>query len=325
MATVSTDSSRYPVLNPDLQVSFYYRLGVLSRTYLQEALGEALISVGVPKLDGELARLVSPKHLSRVASFGLRGEVFFPVPSLLRSDPRLIGYYRLLFGFSQKGFYTRGPFGPFKRLEDTGTIPIHLDRALEPLCASLVGTAQKLIDGLGELSTDLVHDLQLLTLGPQLRGSRNTALGQDATQQVFDLIRAVVGDYAVSTTGRVIEILNDSQRTVLVEFSNDPDVRIVELLPSGRRPRVSVEVKGGSDISNVHNRLGEAEKSHQKAKNAGFFEFWTILRSRVDLAQARRESPTTSHFFDLDAILDVTSGEHRRFRELLVSLLGMRA
>jgi hypothetical protein len=32
---------------------------------------------------------------------------------------------------------------------------------------------------------------------------------------------------------------------------------------------VAVEIKGGKDYSNIHNRIGEAEKSHQKAKKEG--------------------------------------------------------
>jgi hypothetical protein len=87
---------------------------------------------------------------------------------------------------------------------------------------------------------------------------------------------------------------------------------------------VSIEVKGGTDISNIHNRLGEAEKSHQKARNRGFFEFWTIVRCDVDPAMAARESPTTSRFFHLDRISDQKAPEHREFRDLLGSLLGIQ-
>ena len=178
--------------------------------------------------------------------------------------------------------------------------------------------------GVDELSLAGVRDLQLLTLGPQLRGSWNTRLGQDATQEVFALLRDIVSPNTVEEDARSLTIRNDSGRQVLVEFQSDPDICIVELLPSGRRPRVSVEIKGGGDRSNVHNRLGEAEKSHQKAKQQGFFEFWTILRAKVSLEQARAESPTTTHFFDLDAIKDPATPEHRLFRELVGSLIGMR-
>jgi len=85
-----------------------------------------------------------------------------------------------------------------------------------------------------------------------------------------------------------------------------------------------MEIKGGAARSNIHNRLGEAEKSHQKAKSRGFFEFWTIVRCQTDPAVAREESPTTSHFFNLDRIKDPTTPQRTRFREMLGSLIGIR-
>jgi len=47
------------------------------------------------------------------------------------------------------------------------------------------------------------------------------------------------------------------------------------------RNRISIEVKGGTDYSNIHNRLGEAEKTHQNAKAAGFTEFWTVITLKI--------------------------------------------
>ena len=166
--------------------------------------------------------------------------------------------------------------------------------------------------------------LQLLTLGPQLRGSENTRLGQDATRLVFDLIKSITTSHIKESTERIIIIENDSGRTVLIEFFSDPDVQITEKLESGIRSLVAIEIKGGTDSSNIHNRLGEAEKSHQKARNRGFFEFWTIVRVDIDDIAAKRESPTTSRFFHLDRIIDKMSQDHRTFCELLGSLLGIR-
>jgi len=281
-------------------------------------------SLDIQILDDQLAEYVEPKHLKRVASFGIRGEVFFPVPYIIEANPYLLGYYRLLFGLSQKESYNKGPFGKFKRLEERGEIPDHLKPPISALCKSLIKTAQMLVDGIDDLSWSVVHDLQLLTLGPQLRGSENTKLGQQATKQVFALIEGIVSPYVKETTARTILIENDSRRAVLIEFLSDPDVRVTEKLPSGVRPLVSIEVKGGTDASNIHNRLGEAEKSHQKAKNLGFFEFWTIVRVDVDPAMAKRESPTTSHFFHLNRIKDPGTKEHREFCDLLASLMGIR-
>ncbi len=321
---VAADATSLPVLEPNLQISFYYRLQQLKNLYLHDALKKTIVEIDLQALDDQLAHYVEPDHLKRIASLGLRGEVFFPVPCVIQANPFLLGYYRLLFGFSQKEFYNKGPFGRFKQLEDKGEIPDPARGQIPALCTSLVRTAEMLVDGIGDLSLPLAHELQLLTLGPQLRGGRNAQLGQDATEEVFELIKATVGSYAVDIGERAIRIENDSHRTVLIEFASDPDVRIVEQLSSTIRPLVSVEIKGGADRSNIHNRLGEAEKSHQKAKSRGFFEFWTILRSEVDLALAHRESPTTSHFFNLDRIKQAGTQEHRAFCELLGSLVGIR-
>lgn len=314
----------FEVLGANLQISFYYRLEAIRQQYLHQALRRTVEKLDIHVLDGQLAQYVSPKHLSRVASHGLRGEVFFPVPCTIQANPFLLGYYRLLFGLSQKAFYGKGPFGRFKRLEERGDIPDALQAQIEALCASLVKTAQSLVDGIDELSLSVVHELQLLTVGPQLRGSENTRLGQEAMKRMFRLVSTVVGSYAREATERTIRIENDSGRTVLVEFFSDPDIRVTQKLESGVRPLVSMEVKGGTDVSNIHNRLGEAEKSHQKARKLGFFEFWTVIRCDVDHELAKRESPTTTHFFQLDRIAARGTPEHAQFRELLGSLIGIR-
>ncbi len=159
-----------PVLSPDLQVAFYYILGSLRKECLAEALRETVAGLRVAEIDRELERCVPPAALQKVASFGLRGEVVFPVPLVLRANPSLLGYYRLLFGLSQKEFYNKGPFGRFKGLEESGQNPPRTDGQLEALCRSLIETAARLVDGLDDLSLPIVHELQLLTLGPQLRG-----------------------------------------------------------------------------------------------------------------------------------------------------------
>ncbi len=314
----------FSVLEPRLQISFFYKLEALRGVYLDQGLSDAVRSLDIADVDADLRRFVERKALGKLASFGLRGEVVFAVPTVLRASPKLLGYYGLLYGLSQKEFYNKGPFGRFKRLEEKGEIPEGLEALLPGLCRSLAKSGEALIEGIDRLSLGIVDDLQLLTIGPQLRGSENTRLGQDATRQVFDLIHAIVRPSVKKVHARSISLVNDSKREVRIEFASDPDICITEQLKSASRPLVSVEIKGGADISNVHNRLGEAEKSHQKAKNRGYFEFWTILRVDVEQAIMRRESPTTTHFFHLDKIDVPASREHQEFREILGSVLGIR-
>ena len=316
-------SKSLPVLKPDLQISFHYRLQSLRGLYLGGALGATVERVDLKAVNRELDRYVTKASLKKVATAGLRGELFFAVPLVIRANPYLVGYYRLLLGFSQKEFYNKGPFGGFKKLEEAGQVSPAADARVPGLCRSLAGSAELLVSGLDRLSPQAVHDLQLLTLGPQLRGSQNTKLGRDADRQVYDLIQSVVEPYLKASTNRSLTIENDSGRIVQIDFASDPDVRIAQELASGERPLVSIEVKGGTDQSNVHNRLGEAEKSHQKAKARGFFEFWTIIRLDVNASLARQESPTTTHLFHLDRISKPSTRDAKQFRELLSALVGI--
>ena len=315
----------FPILKPDLQVSFCHRLEEIKRRYLYESVRKALMDLDIQQVDDELAQFVAKEHLSKVAGFGLRGETVFAVPVILGRNPFTLGYYRLLLGFSQKEFYNKGPFGALKALEDSGELPERTQCLIAPLCRSLVASAQMLIDGIDILSIDVIRDLQLLTVGPQLRGGENARLGQLASKEVYSLLRGFMAKYLKAETIRTLIIQNEAGRLVEVVFSNDPDVRIVERLQSRVRPLVSIEIKGGADASNIHNRLGEAEKSHQKARRDGFFEFWTIARVEVEESVAHSESPTTSHFFHLDLIQNPATEQHRRFRELVCSILGIRS
>jgi hypothetical protein len=89
---------------------------------------------------------------------------------------------------------------------------------------------------------------------------------------------------------------------------------------------VAIEIKGGTDRSNIWNRLGEAEKSHQSARRRGFVEFWTIYNvPALDLAKAREKSPTTSRFYSLIQLSVATSEELADFRERLLSHVGIAA
>lgn len=315
--------TRYPVLSPDLQVAFHFRLENLRGLYFGGALTQTVEGLDIEQLDRQLARYVPKGALTRVASFGLRGEVVFPVPCLLVANPYLLGYYRLLYGLSQKEFYSAGPFGRFIGLEERGEVPTRVAELVPALCRSLVGTGEKLVEGIGQLTLESIHELQLLTLGPYLRGGQNTRIGAGATREVFSIIKGIVDPALEMSTDRLMRLKNASGRIVVIEFGADPDVRIEELLDSGPRPLVSMEIKGGTDVSNIHNRLGEAEKSHQKAKKRGFFEFWTLVRCDLDLDHARRETPTTGRFFHIDSLQSKTSPEYRQFRDLLCSVIGI--
>jgi hypothetical protein len=314
----------FPVLEPNLQIAFYYRLEAIRARYMGGALKEAVDRVEVATLDKELALYVKRDLLKRVAAFGIRGEVFFPIPALITARPSLLGYYRLLYGLSQKEFYYKGPFGRFRNLEEEGIIRDRTIPLIPTLCKSLIETGGILVEALDYLSLEVVKELQLLTIGPQLRGGENTRIGRKAGSDFYVIIKKLTAQYITEATDRTIILKNDSGRIVVVNFSSDPDVTVDVKLPERMHPLLSIEIKGGTDVSNIHNRLGEAEKSHLKAKNLGYAQFWTVLNVDVDPALARRESPTTTHFFNLERLKKSNTKDRKVFLEHLGPLLGIR-
>ena len=324
MANSKAAPRTFPTLKPDVQIDFYRRLQGLKNSYLHEALKATVGQTDLALLDKELRQHAPSNSLRKIASFGLRGELFFPVPCLLQKRPSLLGYYRLLYGFSQKEFYRHGALGPFKRMEERNELTESTKPQIVKLCKSLAKAGRVFVENLEDLSIQTVRDLQMMTLGAQLRGSRNTRLGKTATAEVFGLIEGLVGPYIESKTPQALELSNDSGRKVSVLFSSDPDIAITEELPTGVRSLVSIEIKGGTDVSNIHNRIGEAEKSHQKARHQGFFELWTILGADVDPETASSESPTTTRFYALSKLRDEASTEHKDFRDQLHSAIGIK-
>lgn len=316
--------NEFPVLVPATQLSFFERLKAAERSHLLPALLDQAGRLDIGRLDQQLLDYAGKEKLAHVARYGLRGELLYPVPCVLEAKPTLLGYYRLLLGFSQKEFY-KAPFTRFKRIENDGVISMTTRPLVEPLCRSLIQSSWILVNGLPALSEQTLHSLTLLTLGPQLRGSRNVNLGVDAIRMVYALIRTIVADRIQSEGDSYFVIQSVAGRSYRIEFSPDPDIAIRSIMADGRtRNRIAIEVKGGTDFSNVHNRLGEAEKSHQKAKSEGFTEFWTVINtSGVDPAKWRQETPTTTELFYLEEISDVSKVGYTHFREYLVSELGI--
>src|SRR5205085_2360980 len=102
-------------------------------------------NIPISIVDMELNKFVPSDALQKLASFSIRGEAMFPIPVILRENPFLLGYYRLLLGISQKEFYSKGPFGPFKLMEEKGKLSSKASGKLEELCKSLISTATEFI------------------------------------------------------------------------------------------------------------------------------------------------------------------------------------
>ena len=73
------------------------------------------------------------------------------------------------------------------------------------------------------------------------------------------------------------------------------------------------------------NRIGEAEKSHQKARLSGYVECWTVVNvDRIDIEMAKKESPSTNRFFRISGLLNSISEEFQTFKDLVISCVGIK-
>src|SRR5207245_8133777 len=113
----------------------------------------------------------------------------------LGEEATLTGYYRLLLGASQKRFYRKG----------TGMGPV---------------MAENLAELVRQISPKItardVAELPLLTLGAQLYGSNNNAIGKQATLDVFLSVAEIVRDFIVNQDAKKITVLNASKRRVIL-------------------------------------------------------------------------------------------------------------
>jgi hypothetical protein len=108
----------YKIPAPDLQVDFSLALAEIRNLLLQDALSATVRTLDITEVDKQLAAIVPKESLAALAGHGLRGELLFPVSLVLEANPRLLGYYRLLYGFSKKEFYTKATgVGRFESLE----------------------------------------------------------------------------------------------------------------------------------------------------------------------------------------------------------------
>lgn len=199
-------------------------------------MGRAVATLKVTTIDAELARFAPASSLTELAGHGLRGELMFAVPAVLRADPRLLGYYRLLLGFSQKAFYGSRGVSRFKSMEEKGAFTATQETALDALCSTLASASAALLEGIGarRITRELLDDLALLTVGPKLRGGYNVRAGTAGIVRVFTAISNIVGHAAASTDPQLIELRNAAGRRIFIRFASDPDIRIQEeMAPRG--------------------------------------------------------------------------------------------
>lgn len=320
--------SRFDVPHPGKQVYFAQMLATVRESGLHDVLRATVTQVDGPTLRAQIAQFAPPDGLNLLQGTGVRDEEVFATPVVLEVAPGLMSYYRLLLGVSQKAFYTAATgLNPFKPMEETQTLTDKAKNLLRHLCTDLNDQVTVLLHALpqGTLRDD-VSSLPLMALGAQADGSWRTQIGSKATKQVFESMKQIVRDAGrqYTETPSSITVENNSHREVTLALAPDPDVVIREDFGTSSEYKAAIEIKGGTDYSNVHNRAGEAEKSHAKAVHDGAGTCWTIIDlRRADMARLRRESASTREWIDLTEVLDRTGASWDRLVQITRSAMGI--
>jgi len=296
------------------------------KSVLMDALSEALGQLDPNIAKQQILTYVPAGAQKILAAAGIRDEHVFPVPAVLEKKPSLVGYYRLLLGISQKRFYRQGTeMGPFKSMETAGVLNPKKRPDLERFCVVMAENLAELVRQISpKITARDVSELPLLTLGYQFYGRNNNAIGKKATIEVFRSVVEIVKKFIASQDSARITIRNASKRKVIIALGSDPDIRIREEFEGKLRNILAIEIKGGTDVSNAHNRAGEAEKSHRKAKKQDFRDYWTIISlAGVDPAMLQQESPTTNSWFDVAQVLAREGNDWKEFRSRFAGAVGI--
>lgn len=322
-----TDNSEELKLNlpsPQRQVAFHQLLIAARKEMLGDALKQTMAKVDPEIIAAELAEFAPAEGRRMLAKSGIRDEMVFVTPTLLKTDPILLGYYRLLLGVSKKIFYTADTgLSRFARMEQMAMTTEWHEEHLGELCIALNKVLGELVAQISPRITGQdIHELPLLTLGSQFQGSNNNVLGQAAALGVFLALKDVFEGKIEKETERGIEFMDQRGRPTRIVLSADPDVSVERRVGEEWRLIIAIEIKGGTDRSNAHNRAGEAEKSHQKVKDKTE-NIWTLITMRgLSLDQLKVESPTTKAWFDIAHILSREGEDWPKFKDQLLSIVG---
>jgi XcyI restriction endonuclease len=319
-------SPTFRTISPNFAIDLYQALIGARRLQLQPALNKAVSEIGVAPIDAELQRLVSPRALNHVGSLGLRGERVFPVPAVIQHCSPLIGYYRMLLGLSRKEFSQSARLGysAWLNAEESGKLSPRLIPLLDQFCASLITPLEALVDAMGAFNDRDLSDITLLTLGPTLQGGRNNVIGNRAALQMFAAMRGLVEPWITFESDRLIRFRIPAGDEYDCAAASDPDVHIDARVGDSLTPLLAIEIKGGTDASNAHNRAGEAEKSQIKSRQAGYEHCWTVIVMRaVSRATIQRETPSSTLLFEASDVLEQRGTDWERFKLKLRKLLGM--
>jgi len=318
-----------PLWVPDhaRQVRFHEQLVFARRTWLMDALSNALGGISPRVLKEQLVSYVPDDVQRLLAIAGIRDEQVFPAPIVLEAAPTLVAYYRLLLGVPQKTFYGgRTGMSRFRSMEVAGTINPRQREALPEFCMAMGAALAELVRQISPRVTSRdIAELPLLTLGSQIQGGQNNLIGQKATKDIFLVMAEVLeGHIDLEHSASELTVQNSQGETVFVTLASDPDVTVHRRVVGEVQNNLAIEIKGGEDRSNAHNRAGEAEKSHGTAKRNHYARCWTIFAlTGLDVDKIKRESPSTDEWFDLGQVLAREGPDFARFRRRLLEVIGL--
>jgi XcyI-like restriction endonuclease len=317
------------ILPPPVRQLYVHRLLAAAReTVLADVVLDVLGRVDPDFVAVELRDLAPQEPRRLLAAAGVRDELVFATPTVLTAQPTTLGYYRLLLGVSQKQMYRADTgMSQFRSMESRNTLAPKFRPQLPTLCRAMNHAMAELITTMdGGITQQDVHQLPLLMLGAQLDGSWRTRIGQAATRDVFESLKQIIKDrnHTYVELGDSLTLTNRADRTVTIALAADPDVVITEETPEGKAfIKVAIEIKGGTDQSNAHNRAGEAEKSHQKVRHEAQ-DFWTIISTKnIDMQVLKQESPTTRHWFDLQEVQEKQNPTWQTLTDNLLIAMGI--
>jgi XcyI-like restriction endonuclease len=120
------------------QIAFHQVLVAARKTWLMDALSDALGRIDPNALKRQLSRYVPSDAQQILAAAGVRHEHVFPTPIILETKPTLVGYYHLLLGVSQKTFYGTGMgLSQFKSMETRGVLSDRQKEMLPTFCKAM--------------------------------------------------------------------------------------------------------------------------------------------------------------------------------------------
>lgn len=319
-----------PIKIPDNGKQVYAAafLAHVRKTGLHKVVRDAVKTIDSKVFRDETVAYAPARGLAALQGTNVRDEEVFATPSVLCAAPGALAYYRLLLGISQKRFYQRTTgLNVFKAMEERQVITPAAAARVPDLCAALNSGIARLLHILpaASLSIDIAQ-LPLLTLGAQADGSWRIQIGNKATKQVFDALKKIVRSARKEyvETESSITVTNDSGREVTLMLAPDPDVVIREESDGATLYKAAIEVKGGTDYSNIHSRVGEAEKSHQRARQEGAADCWAVMHlGHADMKKIRKESPATREWIDLAGVLASAGTDWTRLVRLTKAAMGI--